>query len=203
MVSKCSVGEILRKAYTRKDGTRVKSTCIKDVGKKGKSSKVLPTPVKGSLGQYGYKNVKNTPVKTRHDALEKGVKDVGYATIIRRVNLIANYNKNTNPAVYDILRKDIGWMQKKLGPEYAKSYKKESKGAKKGSGSKKSKPKKASKGSKKSNPKKASKTSKMVKSGTMIVNNKTVQLWRMSGSEKKFYRRKNKNGVLVKRYVYN
>jgi len=129
----CSKGEIVRdgykrKAYTRSDGVRVRATyvpasCVPDKGKPGKtpkSKKVLPKPVKGNLSKYGYSDVKNTSAAIRHAALKRAVKDAGYATIVRRVNLVANYNKFSNPRVHDIMRRDIRWMQRNLAPLYSK-----------------------------------------------------------------------------------
>ena len=130
MPSKCPEGQIRRKAYTRKDGTFVKSTCVKDRGLPGKTPlkrRSLPIPVKGALGKYGYSNIAKTLARDRREALLKGVKDTDYATIIRRINLIANYNKNSNPQVFKRIKSDITWMQKQLAPTYAKSYKKASK----------------------------------------------------------------------------
>ena len=130
MPSKCPKGKILRSAYTRADGIHVKSTCIRDTGKPGKTSaaaKVLPKPTPGALTKYGYHNVKHTLASVRRAALTKGVKDAGYATIIRRVNLIANYNKLSDPRVHKIMRSDIAWMQKNLAKKYSKSAKRASK----------------------------------------------------------------------------
>ena len=132
MPQQCPEGQIRRKAYTRKDGTFVKSTCVKDRGLPGKTPlkrRSLPIPVKGALGKYGYSNIAKTLARDRREALLKGVKDTDYATIIRRINLIANYNKNSNPEVFKRIKSDITWMQKQLAPTYSKSYKKASSGA--------------------------------------------------------------------------
>jgi hypothetical protein len=120
----CPKGKILRKGskvagYTRSDGTVVKSyyrkaICVKDTGKPGKTKakdKVLPVPKKGNLSQYGYKNVKNLSTIKRHQALKKAINEEGPTPIIKRLNLIANYNKNTNPKFYKILRDDIMWIK--------------------------------------------------------------------------------------------
>jgi len=124
--SKCARGKILRKGYIRKayirsDGTRVKRTivrasCVPDKGKKGKtpkSRKVLPVPVKGALSKYGYSNIKHTADRTRRIALAKSVKNEGYTRTIRRLLLISNYNKRSDPETHKILLKDMDWMRKK------------------------------------------------------------------------------------------
>lgn len=122
-MNNCPPGKIQRDSYYRKNGTKVKSTCVIDKGKPGKtvdSDKVLPIPKKGSLGKYGYYNILKTSATKRREAILKGVKDTSYATIIRRINLIANFNKS-NEDLYKRLKSDILWMQKKLAVDYSKN----------------------------------------------------------------------------------
>lgn len=114
MVDYCPVGKIRRQAYTRNDGTIVKSSCVKDMGKPGKTSqkdKVLPIPKPGMLAQFGYFNVKNKSVRLRRIALEKSVKNVGYKKTYLRVNLAANLNKS-DERVNKIMRDDMDWMKR-------------------------------------------------------------------------------------------
>ncbi len=188
MPAKCSRGKIRRKAYTRKDGTYVKSTCVPDKGKPGKTparKKVLPVPVKGNLTKFGYFDVKNTTAKVRRAALLKAVKAAGYATIVRRVNLVANYNKLSDPKVHRIMRSDMAWMHNKLAPKYSKSALR------------------ASKRVSKKRSRKASKTAgkKLVKAGTKDVGGRSRQLYHLSGSSRKFYQYRKKEGGLGRRYL--
>nr|QBK88212.1 MAG: hypothetical protein LCMAC202_05740 [Marseillevirus LCMAC202] len=160
MPAKCPPGKIRRKAYTRKDGTYVKSTCVPDVGQPGKTparKKVLPVPVKGNLSKYGYFDVKNTTPKVRRAALLKAVKAAGYATIVRRVNLIANYNKLSKPEVHEIMRSDMDWMKENLFSKYSKSSLRASKRV-----SRKGSKKRSRKGSKKRSRKGSKKRSRKV-----------------------------------------
>jgi len=90
------------------------------------SRKILPRPTPGNLSKYGYKNVKTMPATKRRVALLKAVKNDGYATIIRRLNLIANYSKNKDPVFYKILQSDIIWIQKTLAQKYSKTSRKAS-----------------------------------------------------------------------------
>ena len=219
-MAKCPKGKILRKAYTRKDGTRVKSTCVPDKGKPGKTApknKVLPVPVKGALGKYGYHDIKNMTAAARHAALTKGVQDAGYATIIRRVNLIANYNKNSDPKTHKMMKSDIKWIQKNLCEESKSGCKGSRKASRKGSrktsrkasrkgsrktsrkGSRKTSRKSSRKGSRKASRKVGSK--KQIKAGTMTVGGRSRQLYRIAGSKKKFYRYRGKDGSMKRRYV--
>lgn len=117
---KCTKDEIIRSGYTRKDGVKVKSVCVPDKGKPGKTKakdKVLPKPTINGLGKYGYKDVKKMLARDRHTALEKGVKKEGILPITRRLNLISNYTKNSDPKFYKILQSDINWVNKHLKKE--------------------------------------------------------------------------------------
>lgn len=122
---KCPVGKIRRKEsyvepYTRADGTRVKghyrkSVCVEDRGKPGKtpkSKRVLPQPKKNGLSKYGYSTKKI--MNDRREALRKAVRSEGYAYVIRRLNLLANFNENQNPRVANTMRRDISWIQSNL-----------------------------------------------------------------------------------------
>ena len=114
MVDYCPVGKIRRQAYTRKDGIIVKSSCVKDMGKPGKTSeknKVLPKPTPGMLAQFGYFDVKNKNMRLRRMALEKSVKNVGYKKTFLRVNLAANLNKS-DEKVHKLMRDDMNWMRR-------------------------------------------------------------------------------------------
>lgn len=93
-MKKCPEGEIRRKAYTRKSGTRVKSSCIKDRGNKGKGPKLF-TLKKGGLSKYGYHLSDTRP--SRQKGLKKAVKHVNRNTIIRKLNVLSILFKNTNP----------------------------------------------------------------------------------------------------------
>jgi hypothetical protein len=184
MPAKCPKGKILRveytrKSYTRADGTfvqgsTVKAGCVPDKGKPGKtplSRKILPKPTPGSLSKFGYHDVKHTLAAQRHGALTKAVQDAGYATIVRRVNLIANYNKFSDPTTHKIMRGDIAWMQKNLAPKFSKTFQR----------------------------KKSSKN--LVKVGTKVVAGRSRQLYHLSGSTSQFYRYKKRDGSFGRRYV--
>ena len=109
----CGRRQILRKAYTRRDGTRVHATCIKNKGLPGRtiaSAKVLPKLKVGKLTRYGYHADKSA--KARLAALSKSVRGVGYATTIRRVVAIRNYSEH-NPRLLKIYETDIKNLQKK------------------------------------------------------------------------------------------
>lgn len=189
MVKSCSKGEILRKgyvrkAYTRSDGTFVKSkriaaVCVPDKGKPGKtkaSEKVLPKPKKGGLGKYGYHNIKTTGTAKRRAALTSAVKDEGYAPIVRRLNLIANYNKNSDPRVHALMRSDMAWMKKYLAPKYSKSMNK-----------KPSKNNAISTG--------------VIKMTPRTIDGKTRAIFKDLKTKRKFYRVKHTDGTFRRKYI--
>lgn len=205
MVKSCPRSEILRKGYVRKaytkaNGTVVKSkrvaaTCVPDKGKPGKtpnSKKVLPKPKKGGLGKYGYSNIKTAGAVKRRAALKKAVQDEGYAPVVRRLNLISNYNKNSDPFAHRLIRSDMAWMKKDLAPIYSKSmsnkpskkiYKKASKKASKG---KAAKPK--------------SKTV-LIKMSPKLIDGKSRAIFKDSKTKRKFYRIKRSDGTYRRKYI--
>ena len=105
----CAKGMIRRKAYTRKNGIRVKSSCIKDMGKPGKSPKLF-TLKKGGLSKYGY-HISNSAEK-RHKALKKASKHYSYATLVRKINALSILFKNTQPDLAKKAKQDVSWLQK-------------------------------------------------------------------------------------------
>ena len=71
----CPVGQIRRKAYRRKSGSRVKSRCIRDLGRPGRGPKTLPSIGKpGFLSSHGYALTKSVPSRqlALREASKKG-----------------------------------------------------------------------------------------------------------------------------------
>ncbi len=119
---KCSKGKIRRKGYTTKKGTRVKSTCVPDKGKKGKSKKVLPKPSgKLSLRKHGYSTKKKA--KARRASLRKASRQKGEdeLKVLRHLNLIRNYQSNEKTK--KVMSSDVKWLSK----QYKKSKSRKSK----------------------------------------------------------------------------
>ena len=107
----CPAGKIRRDAYTTKKGTRVKSTCVKDVGKKGKTPKseqVLPEPKAGKLKGWKAKQ----PAVKRRKELRKVAKQHGCKDAVLDLNLLANYTKRTSPSTHRKARADMAWLRK-------------------------------------------------------------------------------------------
>lgn len=110
MPPKCKKGEIRRKGYTRKDGVKVKSTCIKDRGLKGKGPKLFKLR-KGTLSRHGYTLDKKAA--DRRKALDKAVKAEGHLAVIRKLNALSILQKNTNPVNSRKFKYDQQWVSRK------------------------------------------------------------------------------------------
>ncbi len=118
---KCPSGKIWRKGFTRKDGTKVKSDCVKDVGKPGKTPKakrVLPKPKTGALSCRGRDWEKTDPKKERYEIIEcivtkklRGKPDP-CRTAILDLNLLANFTKRTSPGTHRKARADMAWTRR-------------------------------------------------------------------------------------------
>ena len=115
---------IRRKAYKykRKDGKviHVKSTMIKDTGKKGrtpKNKRVLPKLEPGKLSGYGYSTRKTK--KERQKALMKASKVSGKLSkdkmlqTMRRLTVLKNYTRTSQPSNYRKYNVDGKWLREK------------------------------------------------------------------------------------------
>jgi len=69
----------------------------------------IPAPKKGSLTKYGYKLAK--PVEERDVALKKIAKAYGKTDAIRKLNVIATYNKNVRPQLTRKIKKDMQFIR--------------------------------------------------------------------------------------------
>lgn len=131
--TKCGPGQILRKGYTkkgyvrsayrRKDGkiipsakvpaAKVPPTCVPDFGTPGHGRKTLPKPDdKVHLTKYGYSV--HASEEQRHNALRAASRDYGTLTILRRLNLLRNYQ--AIPENKDIFSEDVEYMKHLYDP---------------------------------------------------------------------------------------
>lgn len=108
MARRCSSGQIIRKAYTKKNGTKVPASCIKDLGKPGKGKRLFVLR-KGTLSKYGYST--KISKEARHTALRKAVEDGSKNVAIKKLNALSILNKNTHPARSRLLRADMKYVQ--------------------------------------------------------------------------------------------
>ena len=137
---KCPPGTILRKGYVKKAHTRksykrgskkirgsyvnksyVSSTCIKDVGKIGKTPKnerTLPEVGSKKLGPFGYSTKKSE--QTRRKSLRDASKYYGTLSVLRHLNLVRNYQSKGTKS-HKIMTNDVEYM-KKLYKKWKKKH---------------------------------------------------------------------------------
>ena len=116
----CPPGKIRRMGYTAKRSgktVRVKSSCIRDRGSKGRWQTVrrmmgIGPLSRGDLTTLGYSHTKGTTV--RHKAIDKAVSKYGRASTIRKLNAIAVYSKRTAPSRSAVYKRDMRYVQKKF-----------------------------------------------------------------------------------------
>lgn len=108
-LAKCKKREIRVKTFRKKDGTRVKAYCRKDLGMPGKSEKLF-TLKKGELSKHGY-SLKIGSDK-RIVALKKALREYEKNTVIRKLNVLSILHKNTNPLFSSRAKRDMEWIQK-------------------------------------------------------------------------------------------
>ena len=82
---------------------------------KKNSAPVKITLRKGGLEGYHVKDL----ARDRRAILEKHLKSgkETYGDMIKRINVLAIYNKNKNPVYSDKFRKDIAWLQRHHKPQ--------------------------------------------------------------------------------------
>lgn len=108
----CPNGKIRRKSYTRSNGTYVPSTCVKDMGKPGRTPKrkrILPTPSDDiHLSDFGYST--KCKREQRRLSLLKASGEYDTLAILRRLNLLRNYQSNDETK--KIMSSDVEYMKK-------------------------------------------------------------------------------------------
>ena len=104
------------KVFPKKKSTYVKSTCIKDLGLKGKAApgKQIGPLRKGELKKYGY--VYRLPADKRQNALRKAVTAYGALSVYRKLNAVAKLSERTAPDASKAFKADRNWVQNTYGP---------------------------------------------------------------------------------------
>jgi hypothetical protein len=108
---KTKTGKIIRVRPKTKT-MRVKSACIKDVGKKGKASSSTPRigPLrKGDLKKYGYSY--KLPETRRHAALKSAVREYGPLGVYHKLNAVAKLTTISAPSAHSAFSKDRNWIR--------------------------------------------------------------------------------------------
>ncbi len=109
--SKCPKNQIMRSGYTRSTGTVVSKHCIEDRGKPGHSVQLFKL-VPGVLEKYGYHGIKSVTRAQRRNALDNALKK-GFdpLSLFRRINALYVLNKNQNPDVAKLFKKDRDYIK--------------------------------------------------------------------------------------------
>lgn len=134
----CPPGKIMREGYTAKRSStgktyKVKKACVEDIGKPGKtpaSQRIKASADTDSLEEYGYVSLPSMNEKQRQIILEKAINSISRkkklskhdaaVKVMRHLNLLYVYTKNTNEEVNKILHRDRDWVgMTYLGKDYA------------------------------------------------------------------------------------
>lgn len=70
----------------------------------------IPPLKKGKLSQFGYSTKEG--VQSRHEALDKAIKQYGVTSVARKLTAVATLQKNTNPHASAIFKKDEHYVMK-------------------------------------------------------------------------------------------
>lgn len=111
---KCKKGEIVKEGYHKKKSSKAKGvwvapTCIKAKGlskKSGSKGKKLFRLEKGTLGKYGYENIKQMSKKERKASLKKAVESMKPLSVRRKLIALRTLNKNIDPKIAKIYDED-------------------------------------------------------------------------------------------------
>ncbi len=109
---KCPEGQIRRKSYVRKSGKRVKSSCIRDMGRRGKGKSIIKMKNEGSLSKFGYDKVVTKSPLSRHRSLRKAIKKYGTTSVIRKLNAVAVLTRNSNRKLSSKFNADKKWVMR-------------------------------------------------------------------------------------------
>jgi len=118
---KCKKGQIIRegyykKSYVNKSGTKIKGSwvkprCIRSITGK-KHSKQITLLEKGTLGKYGYHDVRHKSVDQRRKALQSALKNgVPHLPIMRKLNILSVLFKNKDPSLHSMYKEDFSYVQ--------------------------------------------------------------------------------------------
>ncbi len=117
---KCKKGEIIKEGYHKKKssiakGAWIAPSCIKAKGlskKRGSKGKKLFRLEKGTLGQFGYHDVKKMSKQERHSSLRKAVKEMKPLSVRRKLIAVSTLQKNVDKKIAKIFREDAEWVKK-------------------------------------------------------------------------------------------
>lgn len=86
------------------------STRIKSKSRSKSRTKTIAELKPGMLTKFKYHV--HMPLKERQESLRKAYKAYGYSTLIKRLNILAVYNKYKHPDIVEIVHKDMEYVRK-------------------------------------------------------------------------------------------
>ena len=98
---------VKKKAFTRKDGVRVKASAfkIRDRGKPGRGPRLIPPLRKGTLG---VDFSKSSRIRRRIEVAL--AKKIGEKSVMGKLRALQVFNKNTNPVLSEKARLDAKFI---------------------------------------------------------------------------------------------
>lgn len=112
-----------RKPYYRSDGTYVKGARIKPKYIKGSRQgrpmgKKLGIKVKqGSLGKYGYSDIKYLSSSERHSALKKAIKAYGALKVSQKLHFLTIV-QIPHPSIQKKIKSDLKWLKERYRSQF-------------------------------------------------------------------------------------
>lgn len=128
---KCSRIIITRNSYKKKQFINkkrymIKSRCINSKRLSRITSfrnKGIGKLKSGELRKYGYFNVKNIKISKRRHALSNAIDEYGGQMLLKKLNALRVYQKNTNPKISSIFHQDMRWLRKKYNHHFKSHWK--------------------------------------------------------------------------------
>jgi hypothetical protein len=92
--------------------TKVSATCVRDMGKPGKTKGATIGPLKkGELQRFGY--MYKLPEHDRHNALRAAIKSLGSLNVYRKLDAVAKLTNLTSPRASATFTEDRDWIRSK------------------------------------------------------------------------------------------
>lgn len=136
LIMSCPEGKIKRVGYSATRSStgktyKVKPTCIRDVGKPGKtpSGQRIISDDELDLSVYGYSNIADMKADERHKVLGKAINGISSSDkkseheaavkVMRRLNYLFVLTRNTQVTLSKLLERDRNWIGRTyLGKDY-------------------------------------------------------------------------------------
>lgn len=105
--------QMVREGYTRKDGAPTLIEGSETAVFRAKAPSFIPKLRQGTLRRHGYDS--KASKAERHAALRRAAEAEGPTVVIRKLNVVATLNKNTNPKLSAHFKADSAWVKSTFG----------------------------------------------------------------------------------------